>query len=55
MLYFKPVFSKEANDEAEKLIWKKTNLFNASGTVSRGLSKISKECVMGLFELTKSV
>ena len=55
MLYMRAVFTKEANDEAEKLIWAKTNVLNAQGQLSRGLSKIGKECVLGLYELTKEV
>lgn len=31
MLYLKPVFSQEANIEAERLIWAKTNILNAKG------------------------
>ena len=55
MLYMRALFTQEANDEAERLIWAKTNMLNASGGVSRGLSKISKECVMGLYEMSKEV
>ena len=55
MLYMRALFTKEANDEAEKLIWAKTNMLNAQGEPSRGLSKIGKECVLGLYELTKEV
>lgn len=55
MLYMRAVFTQEANNEAEKLIWAKTNMLNADGSVSRGLSKIDKECVLGLYELTKEV
>lgn len=55
MLYMRAVFSQEANAEAERLIWSKTNMLNATGNVSRGLSKIGKECVMGLYELTKEM
>lgn len=49
------VFSQEANTEAERLVYSKTNMLNAAGGVSRGLSKIGKECVLGLFELSKEV
>ena len=55
MLYMRAVFTQEANQEAERLIWAKTNMLNAKGEPARGLSKIGKECVMGLYELTKSV
>lgn len=54
MLYMRAVFSQEANAEADRLIWAKTNMLNAEGQISRGLSKVGKECVMGLFELTKN-
>lgn len=53
MIYTKPIFSKEANDEAERLIFSKTNLLNASGEVSRGLTQIGKDCVLGIYELTR--
>lgn len=46
MLYMRALFSQEANDEAERLIYSKTNMLTADGSVSRGLSKIGKECVM---------
>lgn len=55
MLYMRALFSQEANAEAEKLVWAKTNMLNASGKVSRALSEIGKENVMGLYELTKEV
>ncbi len=53
MLYMKSLFSKEANEEAERLIYSKTNILKADGKVSRSLADIGKECVMGLYELTK--
>ena len=46
MLYMRAVFTQEANAEAEKLIWSKTNILNAAGGPARGLSKIGKDCVM---------
>ena len=55
MLYMRALFTQEANQEAEKLVWSKTNMLNAKGELSRGLSKIGKECVMGLFEISKEV
>ena len=55
MLYMRGVFTQEANAEAEKLIWAKTNMLNAKGEVSRGIAKIGKDCVLGLFELSKEV
>lgn len=53
MLYMRSLFTQEANNEAEKLIYSKTNLFNAKGELSRGLSKIGKEAVIALYEFTK--
>jgi hypothetical protein len=53
MLYMRGLFTKEANDEAEKLIYAKSNLLDASGGPSRGISKIGKEAVVTLYELTK--
>ena len=53
MLYMKSVFSKEANEEAERLITAKSNILTAAGKPSRGLATISKECIMGLYEMTK--
>jgi hypothetical protein len=54
VLQFRMLFTKEANAEAEKLVWKKTNFFNAAGGLSRGLTKIDKDCVMSLYALTKN-
>lgn len=53
MLYMRAVFTQEANAEAERLIWNKTNMLRADGSLSRGLSNIGKECILGLYELTK--
>jgi len=53
-LYLRGVFTKEANDEAERLCFAKSNMLNASGGPSRGLAKIGKEAVMGLYEFTKN-
>lgn len=55
MLYMRALFTQEANREANDLVWAKTNMLNAKGELSRGLSKIGKECVMGLYELTKEI
>lgn len=54
-LYMRGIFTQEANQEAEKLVWSKTNILNAKGELSRGLSKIGKDCIIGLYELTKEV
>lgn len=53
MLYMKSVFSKEANEEADRLIKAKSNILTAAGKPSRGLGQISKDCIMGLYEMTK--
>lgn len=53
MLFFRALFTKEANKEAENLIWKKTNFFFSDGSLSRGISKIGKDCTMSLYQLTK--
>ena len=54
MMFFRGLFTKEANEEAAKMIWKKTNWFSADGSLSRGLTKISKDCTLSLYELTKN-
>ena len=51
--YLKSVFSKEANAEAEKLVYAKTNILGANGIASRGLSKIGREAGVTLYALTK--
>lgn len=53
MFYLRGVYTKEANQEASKLIFAKSNILEASGGPGRGLSKIGKEAVISLFELTK--
>lgn len=55
MLYMKPIFTKEANAEADRLIFAKSNFLIADGKLSRTLQNTGKEYVMGLFELTKEV
>ena len=55
MLYLKSVFTQEANLEADRLIKAKTNLLNAQGELSRKLTGIGKNCILGLYELTKEV
>lgn len=47
------IFSQEANNEVDKLVWSKTNMLGPTGKTTRALSEISKECVLGLYELTK--
>jgi len=53
MLYMRAVFTQEANREADKIIYSKINMLNSQGEPARGLSKIGKECVVSLYELTK--
>ena len=53
MLYMRGVFTKEANAEAEKLIFAKSNILTANGSTSRGIAKIGKDAIMALYELTK--
>jgi len=55
MVYMRAVFSKEANDEADRLIWAKSNYFTPKGELSRGVAKIGKDAILGLFELTKEM
>lgn len=54
MVYIKPVFTKEANAEAERLIYSKTNILTAKGDLARSLKDIGKEEIMGLYEFTKA-
>jgi DNA-directed RNA polymerase beta' subunit len=53
VLYMRGVYSKEANAEAEKLIFSKTNILSTNGMSSRGITKIGKEALVSFFELTK--
>lgn len=53
MVYIKPVFTKEANAEAERLIWAKTNILKANGSLARSMKDIGKDAIMGLYEFTK--
>lgn len=53
MLYMRGLFTKEANTRARQIIFSKQNLFNVDGSLSRGLSKIGKESVVSLYEMTK--
>jgi hypothetical protein len=46
-------FSKEANSEAERLTFAKTNILGPSGELMRSLSKIEKDCMIAIYELTK--
>lgn len=51
--YMKGVFSKEANEEAEKLVYSKTNILGADGLPSRAIFKIEREATITLYALTK--
>jgi hypothetical protein len=53
MMYMKSVFTKEANDEADRLAYAKTNVLGASGRYARGISLIGREATITLYELTK--
>jgi DNA-directed RNA polymerase beta' subunit len=53
VLYMRGVYSKEANAETEKLIYSKTNMLSVNGVASRGITRIGREAMMSLFELTK--
>jgi DNA-directed RNA polymerase beta' subunit len=55
MLYLKSLFSKEANEEADRLINSKTNFLGGSGQPMRSISGMSKEVVMALYRFTKEV
>ena len=55
MLYIRGVFTQEANTEADQLVFSKRNFLNAKGELTRAPSKIGKECVLGLYELTKDI
>jgi hypothetical protein len=47
------VFSKEANSEADKLAFAKSNVLLAAGQPARSLSRIGKDCVIAIYEMTK--
>lgn len=53
-IFMKPIFTKEANAEAERLIYAKTAVLDASGKLSRSIAGLSKEAVLGAYELTKN-
>ncbi len=53
VLFFRCLFTKEANAEAENMIWRKSNWFNAGGSLSRGLTKISLDATFALYQMTK--
>ena len=49
----KPVFSKEANAEADRLIFAKSNFLTVQGKPVRSIAEIGKDAVMSLYEFTK--
>jgi hypothetical protein len=53
MLYLRGVFTKEANAEADKMIYSKSNILTANGSTSRGLGKIARDAAIAAYELTK--
>jgi hypothetical protein len=53
VLYMRGVFTKEANAEADRLIYSKSNILTANGSSSRGISKIGRDAIIALYELTK--
>ena len=53
MLYMRGLFTKEANQEAKRIISAKSNILGASGEPTRGINAIGKEASIALFELTK--
>ncbi|AST99854.1 hypothetical protein PBI_PBS1_32 [Bacillus phage PBS1] len=44
------VFSKEANEEAERLIWEKKNMLDQMGRNSR---QIGNEAIQAIYSLTR--
>lgn len=55
MLYIKGLFSKEANEEADRLINSKAQLLGADGKPSRTILSKGGDQVICLYELTKEV
>lgn len=53
MLYMRGLFTKEANDEAKRLIKAKTNILGPDGFPSRGIAQIGKDAAITLYTLTK--
>lgn len=53
MLFFRGLFTKEANAEAENSAWGPTNFFNPDGKLSRNMTNIGKDICLGMYELTK--
>lgn len=53
MMFFRGIYSRDGNIEAEKLIWKKTNWFNANGGLSRGIPQVGKDACLTIYEMTK--
>ena len=53
MLFFRGLFSKEANLEASQKIWSSANIYDSNGDFVRGITKISKDIIVGLYSLTR--
>ena len=51
-MFFRGLFTKEANAEAERMVWQKSNFFGADGKLSRGLTGVGTDCLIALYELT---
>lgn len=54
MLFFRGIFSKEANEEARKKIWDSSNIYDSNGNFVRGITKIGKDVIVSLYSLTKN-
>lgn len=52
-VFIRGLFSLQANAEADKMIYAKSNLLGADGSPIRGLTKIGKDCTVTLYCLTK--
>jgi len=52
-VFIRGVYSIQANEEADKLTFSKSNLVGPNGEVIRGLTQIGKDCVVTLYEFTK--
>jgi hypothetical protein len=53
MLFFRGLFTKEANAEAEKKVWSPSNFFNPDGQVNRGFVSVGKDAIVSIYTLTK--
>ena len=55
MLYMRGVFTKEAEEEAQKMIYSKTNFVSSTGRLTRNISDLKKEIAISAFEFTKEI